>query len=63
MSSYDFKLMDIDSEHLDILETTYEAVIQMPSTKFQEIVHDLFTLSDFSKEKKKKKENKAFIFA
>ncbi|KAG1183762.1 hypothetical protein G6F46_011286 [Rhizopus delemar] len=47
LSSYDFKLMDIDSEHLDILETTYEAVIQMPSTKFQEIVHDLFTLSDF----------------
>jgi proliferating cell nuclear antigen len=41
--------MDIDSEHLGIPETTYEAVVQMPSNKFQEIVRDLSTLSDSSK--------------
>lgn len=54
VSAYDLKLMDIDSEHLGIPETTYEAVVQMPSNKFQEIVRDLSTLSDSSKKWKKK---------
>ncbi|KAG1241722.1 hypothetical protein G6F68_016533 [Rhizopus microsporus] len=49
VSAYDLKLMDIDSEHLGIPETTYEAVVQMPSNKFQEIVRDLSTLSVSSK--------------
>lgn len=38
--------MDIDSEHLGIPETTYEAVVTMSSTRFQEICRDLQTLSD-----------------
>ncbi|KAI9248191.1 proliferating cell nuclear antigen [Sporodiniella umbellata] len=46
VSEYGLKLMDIDSEHLGIPDTTYEANIQMPSAKFQEIVRDLSTLSD-----------------
>ncbi|KAG1449557.1 hypothetical protein G6F56_008608 [Rhizopus delemar] len=46
VSSYDLKLLDIDSEHLGIPDTTYDANIQMPSVKFQEIVRDLSTLSD-----------------
>lgn len=46
ISEYDLKLMDIDSEHLGIPETTYEAVVTMSSTRFQEICRDLQTLSD-----------------
>ncbi|KAG1118922.1 hypothetical protein G6F42_013084 [Rhizopus arrhizus] len=38
--------MDIDSEHLGIPETTYEAVVTMSSVRFQEICRDLQTLSD-----------------
>lgn len=55
MSAYDLKLMDIDSEHLGIPETSYEAVVRMPSARFQEIVRDLSTLSDSGKNMKKKK--------
>lgn len=58
VSAYDLKLMDIDSEHLGIPETTYEAVVQMPSNKFQEIVRDLSTLSDSSKKWKKKEQER-----
>lgn len=54
MSAYDLKLMDIDSEHLGIPETSYEAVVRMPSARFQEIVRDLSTLSDSGKNMKKK---------
>ncbi|KAG0937417.1 hypothetical protein G6F57_007745 [Rhizopus arrhizus] len=36
--------MGINSKHLGIPKTTYEAVIQMPSTKFEEIVRDLSIL-------------------
>lgn len=53
--------MGINSKHLGIPKTTYEAVIQMPSTKFEEIVRDLSILGDSNKEEKKK-ENKPFIF-
>lgn len=53
VSAYDLKLMDIDSEHLGIPETSYEAVVRMPSARFQEIVRDLSTLSDSGKNIKK----------
>lgn len=53
MSAYDLKLMDIDSEHLGIPETSYEAVVRMSSARFQEIVRDLSTLSDSGKNIKK----------
>ncbi|KAG2235944.1 hypothetical protein INT48_004274, partial [Thamnidium elegans] len=46
ISEYDLKLMDIDSEHLGIPETTYEAVISMSSVRFQEICRDLQGLSE-----------------
>ncbi|KAI8337325.1 proliferating cell nuclear antigen [Blakeslea trispora] len=46
ISEYDLKLMDIDSEHLGIPETAYEAVITMSSARFQEICRDLSGLSD-----------------
>lgn len=41
--------MDIDSEHLGIPETTYDAVVTMSSAKFQEICRDLASLSDSGK--------------
>lgn len=39
ISEYDFKLMDIDSEHLGIPDTTYDAV--MSSVRFRETVRDI----------------------
>ncbi|KAI8138094.1 proliferating cell nuclear antigen [Fennellomyces sp. T-0311] len=46
LSEYDLKLMDIDSEHLGIPETTYDAVVTMSSERFQEIVRDLQVIGD-----------------
>lgn len=41
--------MDIDSEHLGIPETSYEAVVSMSSVRFQEICRDLQGLSESGK--------------
>ncbi|KAF8944571.1 DNA polymerase delta processivity factor [Linnemannia elongata] len=46
ISEYELKLMDIDSEHLGIPDTTYEAVVQMSSAEFARICKDLQVLSD-----------------
>ncbi|KAI8072760.1 proliferating cell nuclear antigen [Gongronella butleri] len=46
ISEYDLKLMDIDSEHLGIPETTYDAVVQMSSVRFKETILDLSQISD-----------------
>ncbi|TPX38021.1 hypothetical protein SmJEL517_g00392 [Synchytrium microbalum] len=46
VSEYELKLMDIDSEHLGIPETNYEASIKMSSTEFQRICRDLMQLSE-----------------
>ena len=46
ISDFEIKLMDIDSEHLGIPETDYNATIKMPSAEFQRIVRDLTTLGD-----------------
>ncbi|KAL1929269.1 hypothetical protein VTP01DRAFT_2328 [Rhizomucor pusillus] len=46
ISEYDLKLMDIDSEHLGIPDTSYDAVVTMSSARFREIVGDLQTISD-----------------
>ncbi|KAK3811162.1 MAG: proliferating cell nuclear antigen [Benniella sp.] len=46
ISEYELKLMDIDSEHLGIPETAYDAVVQMSSSEFQRICKDLQILSD-----------------
>ncbi len=51
ISEYDLKLMDIDSEHLGIPETSYEAVVSMSSVRFQEICRDLQGLSESGKKR------------
>ena len=38
--------MDIDSEHLGIPDTTYDAVVTMSSDRFKEIVTDLQIIGD-----------------
>lgn len=42
--------MDIDSEHLGIPDTSYDAVVTMSSARFREIVGDLQTISDSGKD-------------
>lgn len=46
ISDFEMKLMDIDSEHLGIPETTYEAIVRMPSSEFARICKDLSTIGD-----------------
>merc|ERR1711937_906115 len=41
VSEFDLKLMQIESEHMEIPEQQYQAVAQMPSNKFLKIVKDL----------------------
>ncbi|KAJ3293999.1 hypothetical protein HDU79_011672 [Rhizoclosmatium sp. JEL0117] len=45
-SEYELKLMDIDSEHLGIPETPYEATVKMSSAEFQRICRDLRILNE-----------------
>lgn len=40
------KLMDIESEHLHIPDTSYEATVRMPSQEFARICKDLSTIGD-----------------
>lgn len=46
VSEYSLKLMDIDSEFLNIDDMDYDSVITMPSTDFGKIVRDLKNLSE-----------------
>eukprot|EP00793_Prasinoderma_coloniale_P000355 PRCOL_00005339-RA len=46
ISDFELKLMDIDSEHLGIPDTDYEAVVKMPSAEFQRICRDLSSIGD-----------------
>ena len=46
VSDYELKLMDIDSEHLGIPETEYDATVAMPSGEFQRICRDLQVIGD-----------------
>ncbi|XP_024391672.1 proliferating cell nuclear antigen [Physcomitrium patens] len=46
ISDFEMKLMDIDSEHLGIPETEYEAIVRMPSSEFARICKDLSTIGD-----------------
>merc|ERR1711977_167793 len=41
VSEFDLKLMQIESEHMEIPEQQYQVVAQMPSAKFLKIVKDL----------------------
>jgi proliferating cell nuclear antigen len=44
--SVEFKLMDIDSESLNIPEMSYASVVSLPSEEFQRIVRDLQCLGN-----------------
>jgi proliferating cell nuclear antigen len=46
ISEYELKLMDIDSEHLGIPETDYDATIHMSSSEFQRICRDLSQIGE-----------------
>lgn len=46
VAEYDMKLLDIDSEHLGIPDTQYEAVVRMSSAEFARICRDLGTLGE-----------------
>jgi len=46
VSDFELKLMDIDSEHLGIPDTEYEAIIKMPATEYQRICKDLSSIGD-----------------
>lgn len=46
VAEYDMKLMDIDSEHLGIPDTQYDAVVRMSSGEFARITRDLANVGD-----------------
>ena len=46
VADYEMKLMNLDQEHLGILETDYTCIIKMPSGEFQRIVRDLSQLGE-----------------
>ncbi|XP_078172124.1 proliferating cell nuclear antigen-like [Carex rostrata] len=46
ISDFEMKLMDIESEHLHIPDTSYEATVRMPSQEFARICKDLSTIGD-----------------
>eukprot|EP00245_Coleochaete_scutata_P015767 TRINITY_DN7164_c0_g1_i1.p1 TRINITY_DN7164_c0_g1~~TRINITY_DN7164_c0_g1_i1.p1 ORF type:complete len:263 (+),score=61.73 TRINITY_DN7164_c0_g1_i1:194-982(+) len=46
ISDFEMKLMDIDSEHLGIPETDYQASVKMPAQEFMRICRDLSTIGD-----------------
>lgn len=46
ISDFEMKLMDIDSDHLGIPETQYDAIVRMPSQEFARICRDLSTIGD-----------------
>lgn len=46
VGEYEMKLMDIDTEHLGIPDTVYDAEIQLPSAEFQRIIRDLKELGE-----------------
>eukprot|EP00899_Mesostigma_viride_P007736 jgi/Mesvir1/16964/Mv15812-RA.1 len=46
ISDFEFKLMSIDSEHLGIPDTDYQATVKMPSAELQRIIRDLSNIGD-----------------
>lgn len=45
-AQYEMRLMDVDDEQLGIPDTTYDAVVKMPSHEFQRICRDMSQISD-----------------
>lgn len=46
ISDFHLKLMDIDTEHLGVPETEWQATVTMPSVEFQRICKDLLIVDD-----------------
>ncbi|CDP06917.1 unnamed protein product [Coffea canephora] len=46
IADFEMKLIDIDSEHLGILEVEYQAIVRMPSVEFARICKDLSSIGD-----------------
>lgn len=46
VAEFDMKLMDIDSEHLGIPDTQYDAVVRLSSSEFARITRDLSNVGD-----------------
>ncbi|KXS18575.1 proliferating cell nuclear antigen [Gonapodya prolifera JEL478] len=46
VSEFELKLVDIDSEHLGIPDTNYDAIVSMPASEFQRICRDLSVLGE-----------------
>jgi proliferating cell nuclear antigen len=46
ISDFELKLLNLDSEHVGIPDTEYNAVIKMPATEFKRICNDLTILGD-----------------
>lgn len=46
VAHFQLKLMDIDSEHMDVPEDEYQAVIQMPSSEYRRIFTDLSVIGE-----------------
>ncbi|PKI46636.1 hypothetical protein CRG98_032978 [Punica granatum] len=46
IADFEMKLMDIDSEHLGIPDTEYQAIVRMPSAEFARICKDLSGIGD-----------------
>ena len=45
-AEYEMKLMDIDSEHMEIPDVTYECSVKLPSNEFTRIMRDMATFGD-----------------
>uniref|UniRef100_A0A8R7UKJ4 Proliferating cell nuclear antigen PCNA C-terminal domain-containing protein n=1 Tax=Triticum urartu TaxID=4572 RepID=A0A8R7UKJ4_TRIUA len=43
---FEMKLMDIDSGHLGIPDSEYQAIVRMPSSEFSRICKDLSSIGD-----------------
>ncbi|KAF7081183.1 hypothetical protein CFC21_085156 [Triticum aestivum] len=46
IADFEMKLMDIDSEHLGIPDSEYQAIVRMPSSEFSSICKDLSSIGD-----------------
>lgn len=45
-SEFEMKLMEIDSEYLQIPDVDYECIVRVPSTEFQKMVRDVAVVGD-----------------
>lgn len=45
-AEYGMKLMDIDSEHMEIPDVAYECSVKLPSSEFSRIIRDMATFGD-----------------